>query len=287
MARKAGKAITDFKSYLDDFDRRAEGAGSGKDTDRFSGLDIRTAFGNRGDLSKAEGAQMVLDYADEATEEGSKMGGGSSAALDKLRGYVKSGESNTTPTNPKPKPTPTSGAGNSTAGDNSIASPISQANPINVEGDGNRVNQDNSITQTQNFDNRVDNSRDNRDYSMRYYGGGNGGGKYGGADDSPAAAQKFIDMYTDSLVGGQRDIRRDYDRRQITDYSANDSGRDQELNKSIKNSIADSRKRSDDRFKEMYGDSRPFDVKFKMPEIPDPITSNTEEIYDKALKKMK
>jgi hypothetical protein len=122
---------------------------------------------------------------------------------------------------------------------------------------------------------------------MRYYGGGNGGGKYGGADDSPAAAQKFIDMYTDSMKLGQRDIRKDYDRRQMTDYSANDPNRDEQLNTSIKDSIADSRKRSDDRFKEMYGNSRPFDSKFKMPEIPDPITSNTEEIYDKALKKMK
>ena len=71
MARKAGSA--EFKSYLDSFDRTADGAGSGKGTDRFSGKDIRTAFDNRGDLSEAEGAQMVLDYALDSATEGSKI----------------------------------------------------------------------------------------------------------------------------------------------------------------------------------------------------------------------
>ena len=80
MARKAGSA--EFQRYLDSFDRTSDGAGSGKGTDRFSGKDIRTAFDNRGDLSKAEGAQMVLDYALDSGTEGSKMGGGSKAALD-------------------------------------------------------------------------------------------------------------------------------------------------------------------------------------------------------------
>jgi hypothetical protein len=290
MARKAGEALSGFKDYLADYDLKARGAGSDKKkgpVSRFSGLDVRHVFDNRGEgVSESEGAQAVLDYYD-GIKDDTKSGGGTQKELDKLRGYVKEGNSNTD-TNPEtPTTKPGANSGDATAGDNSIASPVSNANPINIDGNQNRVAQDNSVTNTQNFDNRVDNSRDNRDYSMRYYGGGNGGGKYGGADDSPAAAQKFIDMYTDSLVGGQRDIRRDYGRRQITDYSANDPGRDQELNKSIKGSIADSRKRSDDRFKEMYGNSRPFDTKFKMPEVPDPITSNTEELYDKALKKMK
>ena len=104
MARKAGTRVAEFKKYLDSFDRTADGAGSEKGTDRFSGKDIRTAFDNRGDLSKAEGAQMVIDYALDSATEGSKMGGSSQAALDKLRGYVKAGESKPKPNKPKPTP---------------------------------------------------------------------------------------------------------------------------------------------------------------------------------------
>ena len=79
-----------FKDYQDSFDRKASGAGSQKDKpkDRFSALDIREMFSKRGDLSKAEGAQMVLDYADKAGDAGSSMGGGSERELDKLRGYL-------------------------------------------------------------------------------------------------------------------------------------------------------------------------------------------------------
>ena len=89
-----------FQDYIDDFDRTASGAGSSKNKDRFSAEDIRTMFSKRGDLSKAEGAQMVLDYADKADSAGSSMGGGSEAALDKLRGYLddNSTETTTTPT---------------------------------------------------------------------------------------------------------------------------------------------------------------------------------------------
>ena len=77
-----------FQDYIDDFDRKASGAGSQKGTDRFSAEDIRNMFSERGDLSKAEGAQMVLDYAKKAGSAGSRMGGGSERELDKLRGYL-------------------------------------------------------------------------------------------------------------------------------------------------------------------------------------------------------
>ena len=82
-----------FQDYIDDFDRKASGAGSDKGKDRFSAQDIRVMFSERGDLSKADGAQMVLDYADQAGKAGSSMGGGSERELDKLRGYL-----NDTPT---------------------------------------------------------------------------------------------------------------------------------------------------------------------------------------------
>lgn len=78
----------DYKDYLKDFDRTAYGAGSGKNKDRFSGQDIRDTFDERGDLSKAEGARILLDYAEDAKKAGSSMGGGSERELDKLRGYL-------------------------------------------------------------------------------------------------------------------------------------------------------------------------------------------------------
>lgn len=92
--RKAGDKLADFKDYMSEFDRTADGAGSGKGTDRFSGKDIRTMFDNRGDVGKAKAAQMVLDYALDSATEGSKMGGASKDAFDKLRGYIKEGKRN-------------------------------------------------------------------------------------------------------------------------------------------------------------------------------------------------
>jgi len=289
MARKAGDAIANFKNYLDDFDRKADGAGSGKGKDRFSALDIRTAFGNRGDLSKAEGAQMVLDYADRASTEGSSMGGGSNAALDKLRGYVKAGEKEPqTQDQVETKSTvPAASSGNATAGDNSIASPISQSNPISIDGDSNQVNQDNSIRQTQNYDYSVDNSKVLNDNSYRSYGADGGGGKYGGADDSPAAAARFMDMYIDSNKLNQRSMRNDFEFNTNTDYSANDrfgaEKREKELNKSIK----ESRGRSDKMQQALFGGRSPFDFTYVNPETPDPIKSNAEEIYKQAREDIK
>ena len=88
ISEKLDSQKSDYQSYIDDFDRKASGAGSHKSKDRFSAEDIRKMFDERGDLSKADGAQMVLDYADKAGDAGSSMGGGSRRELDKLRGYL-------------------------------------------------------------------------------------------------------------------------------------------------------------------------------------------------------
>ena len=82
-----------YAKYIDDYDRKAYGAGSDKKkgpVDRFSGLDVRKMFDARDKYgkSKAEAAQMVLDYADRIKGK-SKMGGATRDALDKLRGYLK------------------------------------------------------------------------------------------------------------------------------------------------------------------------------------------------------
>lgn len=88
--RMAGKR-KEFEKFLEDYDRKAYGAGSEKDppTDRFSGLDVRRVFdeGRGMGLSKAAAAEEVLDYASDIfglTKAGTKT----SAALDKLRGFL-------------------------------------------------------------------------------------------------------------------------------------------------------------------------------------------------------
>ena len=84
-----------YANYIKNYDRKAYGAGSDKKkpVDRFSGLDVRKMFDARDKYgkSKAEAAQMVLDYADRIKGK-SKMGGATRDALDKLRGYLKKDE---------------------------------------------------------------------------------------------------------------------------------------------------------------------------------------------------
>ena len=91
MSRMAGER-KEFQEYLEDYDRKARGAGSEKEppTDRFSGKDVRYVFReglDRG-LSKSAAAEDVLDYATDLIGR-SKMGGATRAALDKLKGYLK------------------------------------------------------------------------------------------------------------------------------------------------------------------------------------------------------
>ncbi len=96
--------MSSFANYIKKYDRKAYGAGSKKKkgpVDRFSGLDVRKMFDAGTDKygkSKADAAQMVLDYADKIKGK-SKMGGGTRSALDKLRGYLKEDEPNEEPKN--------------------------------------------------------------------------------------------------------------------------------------------------------------------------------------------
>ena len=177
--------------------------------------------------------------------------------------------------------------GNATAGDNSIASPISQASPISIAGDSNQVNQDNSIRQTQNYDYSVDNTKTLNDNSVRSYGADGGGGKYGGADDSPAAAARFMDMYIDSNRLNQRSMRNDFDFNDDKDYSANDRFGAEKREKGLNNSIKESRDRADKMQQNLFGGTNPFGFTYKNPEKPDPIESDAKNIYENALKKIK
>jgi hypothetical protein len=291
MARKAGEALRGFNDYLADYDLKARGAGSDKKkgpVSRFSGLDVRHVFDNRGEgVSKSDGAKAVLSYYDKIKDT-TKAGGGTEAALDKLRGYVKEDEPDTTETTPETNPGPgSSSAGNATAGDNSIASPISQSNPISIDGDSNQVNQDNSIRQTQNYDYSVDNSKVLNDNSYRSYGADGGGGKYGGADDSPAAAARFMDMYIDSNKLNQRSMRNDFEFYGNNDYSANDRFGAQKREKGLNKSIKETRDRATKSQQALFGGRSPFDFTYVNPEAPDPIKSNAEEIYKQAREDIK
>lgn len=233
--------------------------------------------------------------------QGSTFGEEDRARYDALLGKQDGGKDrdtdpdNTTPTN--------QGGGGQTIGDvsggtDSIVSPISQDNDIAIDGNQNTVNQDNSINQT------VDNS----DNSRRYYGGSSrtfnytGGdgesnlydspvskatmGGYYDTDDSPAAAAKFMDMYVDSNILGQRDIRRDYDKRKITDYGANDPGRMSLLESRLDKSILGSRSRADKQERKLFGDN-PFRGTFNLPQLPNPVVDNTKDIYEDAMDRIK
>ena len=202
------------------------------------------------------------------------------------RGYVKEDK----PETPTPVTTPKkpeASTGDATAGDNSIASPISQANPISIDGDSNQVNQDNSIRNTQNNDYSVDNSKVLNDNSYRSYGSDGGGGKYGGADDSPAAAARFMDMYIDSNKLNQRSMRNDFEFNDNKDYSANDRFGAQSREKGLNKSIQESRDRSKKMQQNLFGGTNPFGFTYTNPEKPDPIVSDAKNIYENAMKKIK
>lgn len=308
--------MASYVDYLNNYNRKARGAGSNKDTDRFSGLDIRHVRDAARDfgVDKYDAADEILQYA-RRNEDKTRMGGGARDELDELRSLLKNRpvddpkdntDTNTdTDTTPEEPSRPGQGGGgqqtgNVTGGNNSIASPISQDNDIGIDGNNNQVNQDNSITQT------ID-SRDQSD-NRRYYGGSSrtfnykGGdeksklydtpvsaattGGYYDTDDSPAAAAKFMDMYIDSNILNQKDIRKDYDKYKITDYGPNDPNRIPELEGRLDTSIKASRDRAKKQELAMFG-KNPFAGTFNLPQLPEPMVDNTKDIYEDAINRIK
>ena len=305
--------MASYVEYLNNYDRKKRGAGSSKDTDRFSGLDIRHVRDAARDfgVDKYDAADQIIQYA-RRNEDTTKMGERANTKLDKLRNLLKDRpqdepktdtDTDTDTDTTITKPGQGGGGqtvGNVTGGNSSIASPISQNNDIGIDGNNNQVNQDNSINQT------ID-SRDQSD-NRRYYGGSSrifnykGGegesklydspvsmGTMGGfydTDDSPAAAAKFMDMYVDSIVQGQRDIRNDYDNRKITDYGANDPGRMSQLESRLDKSIQGSSSRARKQERKMFGNN-PFSGTFNLPQLPDPVVDNTKDIYEDAMDRIK
>ena len=288
MARKAGS--DEFKNKLqerlgrEEYDRiSAEGQQDPRKDGMYSAAEVISEFRERPEgVSVNEGENSMVSKYQGLVDSGSTFN-------KKAKSYLTSQGVNFRNKSKGPKSRKPSGsnAGNATAGDNSIASPISQANPINIDGNRNEVNQDNSITQTQNFDNRIDNSKTLTDNSVRNYGADGGGGKYGGADDSPAAAARFMDMYIDSNRLNQRSMRNEFDFFDDKNYGENDTFGAEKREKGLNKSIADSRNRSAEMQKNLFGGSNPFGFAYKNPEKPDPIESNAEEIYKQARKDIK
>jgi hypothetical protein len=283
MARKAGS--DEFRNNLEErfgteeYDRiSAEGQQDPRKNGRYSAAEVISEFRERPKgVSVNEGDNSMVSKYQGMVDSGSKFN-------NKAKSYLTSQgvnfNSKSTESNAKPSG---SNAGSATAGDNSIASPISQANPINIDGNRNQVSQDNSITQTQNFDN----SKVLNDNSYRSYGADGGGGKYGGADDSPAAAARFMDMYIDSNKLNQRSMRNDFEFYGNNDYSANDRFGAQKREKGLNKSIKETRDRSNKMQQNLFGGRSPFDFTYVNPETPDPIKSNAEEIYKQAREDIK
>ena len=307
MARKAGG--DGFRNELEkrlgteEYDRiSAEGKQDQTKGGRYSAKEVISEFRERPKgVSVDEGSNSMVSKYQALVDDGAKFNNKAKSYLENRGvnfGVKEGGEDTATNT-----PTPAASNTGTASGDNSINSPISQANPQTVNGNNNQVSQDNSITQT------VDNSVDNSDNSSRFYGGstrtfnytgGDGesklydtpvssatmGGFYD-VDDSPAASQKFMDMYIDSNRLAQRGNRREYDKYKNTDYSPNNSERDSELNSELKNSIQESRDRADKGRDAMFKGKSPFDFNFTLPEMPTPITSDASKIYEDTLNKIK
>lgn len=307
MARKAGS--DGFRNELEkrlgteEYNRISpEGQQDPTKGGRYSAKEVISEFRERPKgVSVDEGSNSMVSKYQGLVDRGAKFNNKAKSYLENRGvsfGVKEGGEDTATNT-----PTPSVSNNGTASGDNSINSPISQANPQSVQGNNNQVSQDNSITQT------VDNSVDNSDNSRRFYGGstrtfnykgGDGesklydtpvssatmGGFYD-VDDSPAASQKFMDMYIDSNRLAQRGNRREYDAYKNTDYSPNNPDRDAALNTGLKDSIQESRDRADKGRNAMFKGKSPFDFNYTLPEMPTPITSDAAKIYEDTLNKIK
>jgi len=303
MARKAGS--NGFRNALEErlgtqeYNRiSAEGQQDPTKGGRYSAKEVISEFRERPKgVSIDEGDNSMVTKYQRLVNDGAKFNRQAQSYLEKQGVTFNKPESTDNTSEPTPVSTGTP------AGDGSINSPISQANPQTINGDNNQANQDNSITQT------IDNSEDNSDNSRRFYGGstrtfnykgGDGesnlydtpvssatmGGFYD-VDDSPAASQKFMDMYIDSNRLAQRSNRKEYDSYKNVDYSPNNPQRDAELNAGLTNSIQESRDRADAGREKIFKGKSPFDFNFEIPGMPSPITSNAEKIYEDTLNKIK
>ena len=95
-----------------------------------------------------------------------------------------------------------------------------------------------------------------------------------------------MDMYIDSNILNQKDIRKDYDKYKITNYGPNDPNRIPELEGRLDRSIKASRDRAKKQELSMFGKD-PFSGTFNLPQLPEPMVDNTKDIYEDAIDRIK
>ena len=187
--RKAGEnGMAEYVDYLNSYDRKARGAGSGKKppTDRLSALDINRVFDKGHEdfgHSRRDSAREVLKYASRV-EDDTKMGGGSEKALARLRRIANAKSEGGGGNKPKPEekdpkspmpelPDPPSGGG----GNNGTIN-IDTGADQNIGNDGGlsygdvsqMINQDNDIVNTITGDNNTVTNNQNNSISQEVTG---------------------------------------------------------------------------------------------------------------------
>ena len=198
-------------------------------TERYSGAEIRAELrAGRGEKTVDD---MIKHYESEYANGNINLNGNAKEFLREKHGAVlermkkeedpKPEEETPTPTpTPSPTPTPTYGSPGSTIG------AVTQDNDVTIKGDGNQVNQDNSVTNT--IDNSVTYGHDIRNFS---YNGSKGedavydtpvsmatmGGFYDVNDSANQTAQ-FLGKYIHSNNLAQKGMRDNYSARTDTDY---------------------------------------------------------------------
>jgi len=83
---QSGKNLSDYMRFLENYDHAARGAGSGKGTKRFSGLDVRFVRDAAKDynITDEQRNKAIQDAVKKYRDEGVKMGGRTTAQLENL-----------------------------------------------------------------------------------------------------------------------------------------------------------------------------------------------------------
>lgn len=190
------------------------------------------------------------------------------------------------PPDGKPAPAPIAGGPGNTQG-------VNQDNDVSINGDGNTVNQDNSVTQT--IDNSVTYGNDIRKFNY------NSGSKEGGANydtpasmatlggyydvnDSAGASAQFLDKYIRGNNLAQAGMRDSYAARTNTDYKAQADSVNQfnpmAMQERIDREPLINRDRSTVNFAKLFGDVDNMDFSWTPTAAPKPIESNVGDIAE-------
>jgi hypothetical protein len=217
----------------DEFKRiGAEGHQAPDDSGKWTAAEVISEFRNSGDAKVDEGENSIVNRFKDLQANGAKFNNRAQQYLSKKYGFEfgkkdpKPEEETPTPTpEPTPTPTPTPSPVGTTGGPGNTQG-VTQDNDVTINGDGNQVNQDNSVTQT--IDNSVNYGDDIRNFS---YNGSKGedavydtpvsmatmAGFYD-VNDSPNATAQFLGKYIHSNNLAQKAMRADYDARTDKDY---------------------------------------------------------------------